>query len=77
MPLYEYCCSDCQSKFELLVSYRNADDVTCTNCYSDKVQRLLSVIAKTRKNGSSESIAATSPSGGGCGCNGGACGCSF
>jgi putative FmdB family regulatory protein len=78
MPLYEYYCSDCQAKFELLVSHRNADDIACTSCHSEKVRRLLSVVAKTRKNGSSESITDVSPSGGGgCGCGGGGCGCGF
>ncbi len=27
MPLYEYYCSDCRTKFELLVSHQHADDV--------------------------------------------------
>ena len=27
MPLYEYYCSDCKSKFELLVSHKHADDI--------------------------------------------------
>ena len=45
MPLYEYYCSDCKSKFELLVSRQHADDIICMKCHSEKVRRLLSVFA--------------------------------
>jgi putative FmdB family regulatory protein len=72
MPLYEYHCSACQAKFELLVSHKHADEVVCTKCHSEKVRRLLSVFSKTR--GSDGSFDDASSSDGGCGCNGGACG---
>lgn len=75
MPLYEYYCSDCRSKFELLVSHKHADDIVCMNCHSEKVRRLLSVFAKARSNGSDMSFDDASSSDGGCGCGGGACGC--
>ncbi|GHO53790.1 FmdB family zinc ribbon protein [Ktedonobacter robiniae] len=48
MPLYEYYCPDCKNKFELLVSYKHADDVVCMKCHSEKVRRLLSVFAAQR-----------------------------
>jgi putative FmdB family regulatory protein len=76
MPLYEYYCSNCQAKFELLVSHQHADDVVCMKCCSDKVRRLLSVFASPRGISSDTSFDEnpSSTGGGGC-CGGGACGC--
>jgi len=48
MPLYEYRCSDCKAKFELLVPHQHADDVVCMKCHSSKVRRLLSTFALAR-----------------------------
>ena len=76
MPLYEYYCSDCKSKFELLVSHEHADDVVCMKCHSEKVRRLLSVFAFA--SGSSEDRLYDDmglSAGGSCGCGGGSCGC--
>ncbi len=74
MPLYEYSCSDCQAKFELLVSHQHADEVVCVKCHGEKVRRLLSVFAAKRRNGE-DSFNGERPSMGGCGCGGGGCGC--
>ena len=74
MPLYEYRCSDCKSKFELLVSHQHADDVVCMKCHSEKVRRLLSVfaLAGDEEDGAYEDMADSM--GGSCAC-GGNCGC--
>jgi putative FmdB family regulatory protein len=76
MPLYEYYCSDCKSKFELLVSHQHADDVVCTKCHSEKIRRLLSTFAFAGKTDGSASYEDfdSSMDGGSCGC-GGDCGC--
>jgi putative FmdB family regulatory protein len=76
MPMYEYYCSDCQSKFELLVSHKHADDVACAKCRGEKVRRLLSVFAAQR-GGRSEasSYDDVQPAMGNCACSGGGCGC--
>ncbi|MDQ2714843.1 MAG: zinc ribbon domain-containing protein [Chloroflexota bacterium] len=74
MPLYEYHCSNCKSKFELLVSHEHADDVVCTKCHSQKVRRLLSVFA-THFGDSAETSFDDMPAMGGCGCGDGSCGC--
>jgi putative FmdB family regulatory protein len=75
MPLYEYYCSDCQSKFELLVSHKHADDIVCMKCHSEKVRRLLSVFSQARRNGNEIAFDDAPSSEGDCGCGGGACGC--
>ncbi len=76
MPLFEYYCSNCQSKFELLVSHKHADDVVCMKCHSEKVRRLLSVFATPRSNvATADGGSDSAPSMGGCGCGGGSCGC--
>ncbi|WP_160145798.1 MULTISPECIES: FmdB family zinc ribbon protein [Dictyobacter] len=74
MPLFEYYCADCKSRFELLVSHKHADDVVCTKCHSEKVRRLLSVFAAPRGAGEDYSFD-DAPATGGCGCGGGSCGC--
>jgi putative FmdB family regulatory protein len=76
MPLYEYYCSDCRSKFELLVSHQHADDIVCMKCHSEKVRRLLSVFVSPHSgddDGDYEEFSASSM--GSCGCGGGSCGC--
>lgn len=78
MPLYEYYCADCRSKFELLVSYAasEADDLVCAKCQGGHVRKLLSVFAAPR--GGSDGYEASGGDdfgGSGGGCCGGACGC--
>lgn len=85
MPLYEYYCSDCQSKFELLVSYEasETDDIVCTRCRGGRVRKLLSVFARPRAVAAGDSFGdygdyesgADGDFGGGCACGGGGCGC--
>ena len=75
MPLYEYYCSDCQSKFELLISHKHADDVVCAKCRGEKVRRLLSVFAAQRGGSEDSSYDDVQPRMGGCACGGGGCGC--
>ncbi len=76
MPLYEYYCSNCKSKFELLVSHQHADDVVCVRCHGEQVRRLLSIFAlagKAHEDNGYEDIEAST--GDDCGCGGGSCGC--
>ncbi len=74
MPLYEYYCSDCRSKFELLVPHKHADDVVCMKCQSEKVRRLVSVFVSPRGAGEYSTYDGEAPAMGGCAC-GGSCGC--
>ena len=77
MPLYEYYCSDCKAKFELLVNHQHADDVVCTKCHGEKVRRLLSTFAFSGKGGEMFGYDDfdSSADGGSCGCDSGSCGC--
>ncbi|HZU65640.1 MAG TPA: zinc ribbon domain-containing protein [Ktedonobacteraceae bacterium] len=75
MPLYEYRCSDCKSKFELLVSHQHADDVVCTKCHSEKVRRLLSVFALSTNSEDGGYDDMSDSMGGSCACGNGSCGC--
>lgn len=72
MPLYEYRCFDCDTKFEKLTQREKADAVACPSCGSARARRLLSVFANfsTSSSGETTAVAAT----GGCGC-GGHCAC--
>ncbi len=47
MPIFEYRCQDCGTTFEKITS-ASAADVTCKNCESRRVEKLLSVFAVAR-----------------------------
>ena len=71
MPLYEYRCSGCGSKFEKLMSMSAASNgpMACPGCGSD-ARRQLSVFAAFRKGEGGQ----TTSVGGGCaGCASGSC----
>jgi len=70
MPVYEYYCSHCNTKFEALRPMKEADSpIPCENCESERTARVLSVFFAT-----SGGQAVSGMSEGGCGC-GGACSC--
>lgn len=87
VPLYEYYCSDCQSKFELLVSFdaSEAEDIVCARCHGGRVRKLLSVFARPRAVAAGDAFsdygdadygdAESDYGGGSCACGGGGCGC--
>lgn len=69
MPLYEYLCDNCHTKFEIRRTMKESNAPTaCPECQSDRVERQLSQVFAMVQEGASVSQA---PSG--CGC--GACGC--
>ncbi|MEX0718177.1 MAG: zinc ribbon domain-containing protein [Planctomycetaceae bacterium] len=43
MPLFEYACSRCESRFEVLI--RNGDRPVCPECGDDAPEKLLSAAA--------------------------------
>lgn len=42
MPIYEFICHNCQKKFEVLVSLNSTVKITCPDCGSDRVKRVVS-----------------------------------
>lgn len=44
MPIYEYLCEDCGTKFEKLVR-RNGDAISCPSCGHDRLKTELSTFA--------------------------------
>ncbi len=73
MPIYEYHCQDCNSRFEKLVSLSRANEQPpCPNCTGGRTEKLLSTFASVRASGYDGGSAQSS--GGGCGgCSGGSC----
>src|SRR5260221_13685043 len=48
MPVYEYYCSHCHTKFDALRAMRQADDpIACENCERERTARVLSVFFAT------------------------------
>ncbi len=74
MPMYEYQCNKCQSRFEELCSH-DAPPPKCPWCRSDDTRRLMS--AATAMYGSAErranmhGLGVTGKGGGNCGSGGG------
>jgi putative FmdB family regulatory protein len=70
MPLYEYICQDCGTRFDTLRSMKDADKpIECTHCLGEHTTRQLSVFFA---QSSGKAVAGTQ--GGGCnGCSGGSC----
>ncbi len=77
MPVYEYFCRDCHTKYDKLRPVREADaPVACPTCNTENSVRALSVFIVHNATGRAGSSAASemTSSYGGCGC-GGACSC--
>ena len=74
MPIYEYLCADCGTKFEKLVRRSaDADSLVCPSCGQQHLQQEFSTFS-ARANGASKSAEMPScPAGGRCG-NPGMCG---
>jgi putative FmdB family regulatory protein len=78
MPMYEYFCRSCNSRYEKLRPIRESDSPTiCPSCSEENSVRTLSVFIVHNSAGDARSMSNMSydtSSGGGCAC-GGACGC--
>jgi putative FmdB family regulatory protein len=71
MPIYEYVCDSCETRFEKIVINKQ-QEIACPNCASRKATIQLSVFATAGNGASAKS---TPSSGGGGGCCGGGCAC--
>lgn len=76
MPLYEYYCPDCQTKFDALRPMSKADaSIACKCCESERPTRMLSLFATVSSDTSRPSSQPALSSYDSGGCCGGACGC--
>ena len=75
MPLYEYVCERCETRFEhLRPSSRMDDPADCPSGHRG-ARRVLSTFAAVRRDSYGETSAVSGCGGGGCGgCSGGDCG---
>ena len=75
MPIYEYLCEECETRFEKIVINKQ-QEIACPKCSSKKANIQLSVFATANggANGAS-SKSSTLSFGGGGSCCGGGCGC--
>jgi putative FmdB family regulatory protein len=62
MPIYAYQCQQCEQRFETLVM-RSNETVTCPNCGSEELQKLITAAAIT--SGTPETPCGSAPCGGG------------
>jgi putative FmdB family regulatory protein len=89
MPVFEFYCLDCRSKFEVLTSYEASQgQMICATCHGANVRKLLSVFARPSRGsdnfgdfsdggddfGDDGEGDEGDEGGGGCSC-GGACSC--
>jgi putative FmdB family regulatory protein len=76
MPLFEYYCSTCRTRFEELVRVpTTGEGATCPQCGRENVPRVLSTFATVRSGGDGADLASVASYGGGGCCGAGGCGC--
>jgi putative FmdB family regulatory protein len=73
MPIYEYVCQECESRYERLTLSGNGKP-ECPKCGSKRSTLQFSVFAAHTDNGTSTHSTAPA-SGSGCGCTPRTCGC--
>lgn len=76
MPLFEYQCNKCSSRFDVLhKSANNIEEVECPECHSKEIKKLLSSFSPAGFSSSgSDYSSADNCNDGSCGCSSGYCG---
>jgi len=75
MPLFEYKCTKCSSRFEVLhKSVNSIEKVECPECHSTEIKKLLSSFSASGLKESSMTFTDDSCMDGSCGCSSGYCG---
>ena len=74
MPIYEYVCEDCDTRFERIVINKQ-QEIACPKCTSKRAAIQLSVFATSNGSAGGASAKPSTNSGGGGSCCGGGCGC--
>lgn len=54
MPIFEFHCKECRTEFKTLRRTEKLAEVTCPDCGTERVARLLSVTAGTSSSGAVE-----------------------
>jgi putative FmdB family regulatory protein len=73
MPIYEYVCKDCETRYERLVMSLG-QKIECPKCSSGRHTLQLSVFSAGKSSNGSASATSSSASGG-CACTPSTCGC--
>ena len=67
MPLFEYICKKCNTKFEKIVFSINREEIECPNCKSTDVQKQISMFSSSsNSDGCSDSGCSANNSGSCC-----------
>lgn len=75
MPIYEYVCQECNSRFERIVTAQNGK-AQCPKCGSLRATMQFSTFAAHTGNGNSADLASGQSAGASsCGCTPHSCGC--
>lgn len=74
MPIYEYVCEECKSRFERIVTAKNGKP-ECPKCGSHRSTIQFSTFAARTGNGGASSAAGEATSASSCGCTPHSCGC--
>lgn len=74
MPIYEYLCDDCGTRYERIVMSKT-QKIACPKCHSGRKTQQLSVFSTTGKSDASGGPPGGCSFGGGGGCTPGGCGC--
>ena len=75
MPIYEYICDDCETRYERLVMRRNGERVTCPKCGSKKATQQYSTFSTGNGSSSASAVKSRKSSGAFCACTPRSCGC--
>jgi putative FmdB family regulatory protein len=73
MPIYEYVCQECSTRFERIVMSQGPE-IECPKCSSPRHTLVFSTFSAHAGDGKSSAGEASSGSGG-CGCTPSSCGC--
>ena len=72
MPIFEYVCDECQTRYERLVMNGNGDAVTCPKCGSERNTLQFSTFSAGKSDGDARASASSAPpccGPRGCGCH--------
>ena len=75
MPIYEYICDECETRYEKLVMHSNGQRVACPKCGSKKATQQYSTFSAHNGDASPASAKSRKSAGASCACTPRSCGC--